>query len=1308
MHTLNSTAASNKEGFILGEGDGGIADFKSEDFTVYRTLQKKATLSNAGWVNKTKHQLSEKDILVNLEKLKTDAENFHCMHITAKAGDGASWLSERLCRNVLQDRGVNYAQYNLYTLSEYKNHKFQLNGLSQILKDKEQLRAAHKAGLIAGTFLLSKWSLALPVFVALLGYLVQVSINISSAEKLWSLALPVLLGLFTEYVKNRITENKATDGSQLKTDLKEAIEEASINARDKYELFIKIFVEKLCASAFPRIVVVDNYAVLDKHTKYIIERYFKEVHEKSRGLEFWIIFEHDDNNQLMPSLQAKGINKFVSQWYIEPLEDRQKQELVERKNLPQSRLGCKVIRAVIKGDKESNSQLSKKIDEYVGSSEALGKGELRKKFLLLLAINTVDINQFVFRLDLPKSLADGKKELCAKLLHFYLNVPVLSKDLFADEIDAMCKQADFVTIVETAAKKNPRLRLNSELLWTAQKHISFSETDIATAHLYWALFWYDVLKNPLPEPAWIKKLSYHLAESEIPSGLDNSLARKIRDKLFEARLFAAEICFTYGMFDGLPDLIEDIINNTEITERTEDKKKLTRVLQILQNALAVTNEPSLAHWYYSLSFKLSGKKTKDENHPLVKLYFDKLLCTRSLDGILTPAQVNRFCQQISLPSDMEDLFCLRAAIILEKLSTLNNKCNHAKLSEYTIDAAKIAIATQFKAATNSLILNKPKTDYVFLGNLKMSLITTKAVGISFETLLTYTAITEQLLKAANTKEKELLFTPLLTDICLIMVEQCAIAVLNKTVETAKVEGLLSNIDKLCSFNASQMLSQSNSEKIIRYIFTLYDFSEMLWQQFTCNYAITLNQIQRTEFAHQVLTREIMQDSNQIQILVETMLENLDLIMDINLTLAIVHSSSKELAGHYLSQSALLAIENNANTDITNILAIMALVDFEEPDYTTSKLTAYILDHQTNDNISVLDDYLCNLPDEYAFSTFWELYKTIESIEKNGIAELASKIQYSLISKLALIEDEYVKNEIRSFISYRDFLKQINEQEDLEVESTLEIWEGKENSTFYPSFLWQLYHKNPHHTRLLSKISDALSVKNNSDSLNAKFELSKAICHNFDQHTESLRSKALSYIHEKCLWWEKSNFARTNVDTFSLLIRLSPDSKSQYFSRLEYWHYVKMENERMNLTEQLKSGYHFLLFYNYSKDFSFYELPFDKQNAEVQQLFRSNPKQLCQHFSLAPGESPPPFFDGYSTLNTRFLFTGIQFFRGALPERSDTDKLRKYFNNQARQHLNGLFEIIISLPTIKENMAKALQNHQRMLKQYTEKAIVEQE
>jgi hypothetical protein len=506
---------------------------------------------------------------------------FECICIQVRNGDGRSWSAEKLYEAI----GESYATFYRFPLAPNQTTD-SLPAITTCLGTRRLLKLAVKLQLTT-SFITLRWWMAPSIIAAaiILGAMSRIGDALLKAQTdgshvsgmlsdplvyVTSAALAVILLLLQSLATFLTTGQKSKSVENFIKGLKEK------QTSDQFQKFVESLAVLLGSSAseFPRLVIVDNYELLDDTTRAVIKRYFENPIEEALGSEFWIIFERPDGLKFSNLVVARNFDSQVINGiglYEQTLiNDEQKRRLIRARHRPETAAAFTTVRRICEElvDTAEISPYSKGQNDPRQMFKDYRRGHPRSSdgydildLLYLLSLTAATDGHNLSHEQIVSEFT-GKSGLLAGILEEFLNAGELKKPKLRESLsqlrDAFTPMGVF--------KSDDNLEVTLEAAEALSKDAEALELpEAAVGHLFW-LLWHrshQEQNRNSTDASLTRKLAYHSLRIDTSRISDNPAG--LLEHLLNTMLMVIENCLKTCIFRDtseteqsslIPDLLE--------------------------------------------------------------------------------------------------------------------------------------------------------------------------------------------------------------------------------------------------------------------------------------------------------------------------------------------------------------------------------------------------------------------------------------------------------------------------------------------------------------------------------------------------------------------------------------------------------------------------------------------------------------------------------------------------------------------------------------------------------------------------------
>jgi hypothetical protein len=368
---------------------------------------------------------------------------------------------------------------------------------------------------------------------------------------------------------------------------------STIESSDDVDGLVGDLARALRQNGLPRVVIVDNYASLDRTTKSVFDRYCREFVDRHTGAELWVVFEKKQsggNFGVAAAMPGEGEEGKWNGYQRTTLWDQPKLNEEERtkllKVLGREGTGLFTVKAICEGIDEGAAGLERRASEHRLAHPA-ARGYTTLDLLYLLSFTTAKLSLEV------RSLASewaAEDRIRSRVLRLLLRHRVDLKQV-RDTLSAV--PSEFESLAGTRGRQ-PAIEVSPDVhkvLAPVAAKLELPEP--ALTHTFWALYWHDRLGAVLTEAFWAEKLATHARAAGTGGINDAPLRAQAEGRLFEAAMSASSGCLRMGLFTQVAPLVQSAADHMAGEPRHEAPNRRRRLLRHAWEAYAVLGEDEL-------------------------------------------------------------------------------------------------------------------------------------------------------------------------------------------------------------------------------------------------------------------------------------------------------------------------------------------------------------------------------------------------------------------------------------------------------------------------------------------------------------------------------------------------------------------------------------------------------------------------------------------------------------------------------------------------------------------------------------------
>lgn len=576
--------------------------------------------------------------------MKEQNHGFQGIGIAVDGGDGMTWSAHSV------DRGIQDAFPDAQRIRFQGQPGVYGPELAHVISMRRIATTAQRHGLIKSVRLIGWRLTTVAVLAALIvgaaGAVLSAITKTSGTSTSITLRLVVFssitvaLAMIGQFIGKLIYPDfRSNTLAKVTDDLKE-LEKGSITKQ--YQAFVDELAVLLGGLAQFRCVIVDDFGVLDRTTRMVLQRYLC-YHADDQRSELWVIFYSAADKSLELEIERPMRNKPIGYRRIrlfqqEPLTESQRRQLAEEWGVP-GRSIFRTVRAITQDPsglvhiEELFGQAHQERRSPAGSKRAADALDL----FYILAINAnCGGNPWLYERDIVANFS-RERGLRSQILQALLPGRTLSRALLTAELGKM-KLKFFPQageVVDDGSRR--RLRASAEagemLEGTEVTHGKWAVLDLADprlVHLFWVLYWSDTELNGLPDAFFLQKIVTHLLRCVIPAELDDEMngqkfpLNALAKELFEVAIGCLAACLRYCLLDDVPHLLERAKELVEDAGKEESRRRRCRLRRVAWQAYELTGDESVLSVALDLEPVVSVAAQQDDQSDLLELFLNSM------------------------------------------------------------------------------------------------------------------------------------------------------------------------------------------------------------------------------------------------------------------------------------------------------------------------------------------------------------------------------------------------------------------------------------------------------------------------------------------------------------------------------------------------------------------------------------------------------------------------------------------------------------------------------------------------------------
>ena len=584
--------------------------------------------------------------VVDLARAYAEERNhgFQGIRVAVEGGDGMTWSAHSV------DRGLGDALPGVPRIRLQGQPGVYGPELAHVISMRRIAMAAQQHGLIKSVRLIGWRLTTVAIVVALaVGIVGAVLSAITTASRtsgsitlrlvIFS-AITVTLAMIGKYVGQLIYPNFRENTLAKVTDDLNALEKGPVS--DEYRAFIEEMAALLGRLAQFRCVIVDDFGVLDRTTRMVLESYLRRQADDQRS-ELWVIFYSAADKSLEVEIDRPMRNKPYGYRRIrlfrqEPLTESQRRLLAEAYGVPQRTI-FRTVRAIAQ-DPSGLVYLEDLFGQAYRERRAPADGKRVADTLDLFYVFAVNAshggNPWLYERDILSNFSK-ERGLRSRLLHALLPGRTLSRTVLTAELNKT--RIKFFPLAGEAAGESGQRRLRAtaeagEMLegteTTKGKWADFGLADPRLVHLFWVLYWSDTELNGLPDAFFVQTIVTHLLRSALPAELGaETLGRNfplsaLAKELFEVAMQCLAACLRFCLLDDVPELLNRAKELVEDASREESRRRRRRLRRLAWQAYGLLGDESVLSVAVDLEPVAPAPAPRDEQSVLLDLFLDSM------------------------------------------------------------------------------------------------------------------------------------------------------------------------------------------------------------------------------------------------------------------------------------------------------------------------------------------------------------------------------------------------------------------------------------------------------------------------------------------------------------------------------------------------------------------------------------------------------------------------------------------------------------------------------------------------------------
>ena len=1264
----------------------------------------------------TKKLYSENELISFINKNISNTINkgggINCFSIDVEEGDGMSWTAETIKNKLTKTKDT----FDVYCL-QGKIEEEKLPQISNLFKKNQLLKIAVNNKIISpfkqNKPLYSFFIAFLAIFFTIVsvGLYEIIKKNVPhSLDELPSFfeniyfyiifVIALITGLFTKYLLGR----KLKSEDEAKKELIKNLKDKDITNSKNYSEFIIDLSIKVRALNFPRFIIIDNFESLDYTTQKVFIRYINDEASFSLRTEIWVVFQTAFYNaeKIYNQIDTSKLESDFTNFRLNLLTYSEKEELINRYDLKEEYSDFTTIKSIFEGkiSEESKKIFSEILHDFrkISPKEEKRYGDF--ELLYLLALNSKPYNIFLSTQYFIENFTKDKirNNVLAKILFNAALTPTELNYRFKGIHD------NFKTLLEITTDSDDveKLRIKPEIYEILNN--CYTDFDLQTSclvHLFWSLFWGDMLNNHPVQFVWTRKLIFHLLNAKDSFSIlsENKNYSQIILNLYNYNLLAINLSIKTCHFKQIFELIENsyfLIISEQLKDNTtvwsNFLKKVWQIYSILhdENILnfifneIIKNEIFTKHnieaenildqiFFETINnekIRLSPHRLNlfyinhaIENTHAVRNYFRSLSAWFSLS--LSPITDNFTNTEINKSALFAKDYLRNTSKTIERI----NNGNQDDLIEFDFRILSLSLwssALKFRFSfQNFYEINE---FYDFLDLIKTSLNSTFNISDKIQD------------KKKTLFSTDYFYKGLSTEIATISISSAMIPLiinpmfLNNFDEKAlnKINDIIELINKELNYDILKICSIKDifQPDFIKSVDNLFELSSLVWLRLGIVSLYKFLLIRRVQFI--TLFKDCLKiDFNKFIWDINLPLNEINYFGILSNIIAVNAFNEEQLKSYYFTRISKIIIDNNFGDTLKKEFSIIIIQKLY-----LSKINYDIFFNELTKN-DFFTLYLQKISDNEFKSDIVDLTHSMERISNKN---LKNEINTIITNRIELISANEIKQEVKDWNNSILLSQKLSEGEQIDIEQILSYWNNKKDSWLFPSILNKLISNGYGDDTMLK---ESIEILNNSKRRSANTYLFLAFTLYFKLKNNELEIP-MNCLKEDIKYWEDRDIDYT-IDVYEVLEQYFVHEKKYYEAKIESFKNKKWINDHLELLPELsEKAYSFQILLEYFNSLRRYGLRTD--NNDYREYFNkvnippSDKVQFINNWKINGSQIPTLFtsFNNEKVINSDFLRIGVFLFSQQLITDVNFENDRIRINKTVAQNLIELFNIIRKL------------------------------
>jgi|GEM_PF-2617347 len=1267
--------------------------------------------------------------------IKSEKKWFSCLNILVRENDGMSWSLQSLYMK-LKDNFPNFHFVpirNIHNVSSSPHMIAEIIGFRKFWKccrkskidKKHWLKDPHyiKFLLILGLFMLFLYH-AFYFLSFTGGETISQNIQRIFLDPQFSIFMLAyaIIGALSQFIITKIQHLS-------KTELNNTLNNNTILQNTEIlQPLLQMLAHNLQKKFYPRIVLIDNYSLLDPLTKLVIDYYFRHNTAQSLGSEYWIIFNVDNDPSFhlyfQRSLEVGGYSKVKFFKQIE-LTKTEKDHLINKFNFPLENSEYTSIKHICSRQKDKFSAISTFFSDNKQKFISYNENYSLLNLLFLFSVNSSFGNNYL-QFSLIIETFTKRNILRNEVLKSILYGTKFSREEYDNVLKLMSKEFSQYLLLNTEGKDNS-FRVMYEVF-----HVLSDMTNVlelphpSLIHCFWCIFWFDIVRNQVINAFWIKKISHHLLESDISKIQSCSLHEKIQDLFFDILLFCLRGSIKTCFYEDVSKLVSKGINycldnssldNSRLTKTiielfiyTGNPTFLDSVLLLKQNSELTQNvsdsEPTLLD---NLYFNLILSQRENLNY---KMFFfsenkinENLSILQYTRTYISWILLNLFLSS-SLPESKSALKMHIDSAIDNHLSTFSSILSKA-CEDYAQNVTVLDIMTLiFKIWTHVILLQH--FNYQLCATTSFVEIDTKELLNylleSVETLILLASeIKHRLVTKESSSSSDLMTDSIVQNLVAISVASCVVTAqstlrrYNDEVYSSNVVASLNGIINVARTSIDMNIPLISSfddlfsNKLCRIIEKLLHLCSILWFKIgldnLCDH-LTIIRSQFNIYSRQQLSCFLEQPKTNLSVVCEHLQGARYLKAVYFNILSMEYNNIAELSVHFKMRSFELIINSSIDLTIRQEISAIAIeychahtdnlqpfvkLIFLDEDF----FTDYLNSHCDNELPALL---LCYT----------------NAILKCKDVDIFDKFVVIVEKHLSLMSDQDVIDEIFIHLEFTKIEFGCTTKNIHEICTFFDSRPKLKKSHLYARLMILLVRENSLDKERLCECLELFDRNPGQDQFNTYFLLSIIYLEHYlhlDIADPQLYVSPLEYLRGSIIRWETQSDIEVIIRAYTVLYELDQTNTPLYQSKHLQWCQLKIDRDHViRYPDLISKGLYFRVFSEYFESMHFWGLQSDdsKESLYKQTHLSSEEKvEFLKSYLSNQRTLPEAFVNNSAHPNSQFIVLGSVLFSPEILANNNYDDLRSKINVRAKKSLPTLVNIILNLPALPDSIKRII-------------------